>query len=151
MQCVILTDATLETQLRVNEHCHEKGIRFISADVRGLFTWAFCDFGESFEVFDKNGEECKEVLISLITQGNPGVVTTLNDARHGLEDGDTVTFKEVNGMDEINGKQFRIKVLSPTSFSIGDTSAFGSYKREGIVVEVKVPENFSSVSFSFSL
>lgn len=31
-------------------------------------TWTFCDFGECFEIFDKDGEENKEVLIEKITQ-----------------------------------------------------------------------------------
>ena len=36
-------------------------------------------------------------------------------------------------MTEVNDKQFKIKVKSPYTFSIGDTSKFSPYKREGIV------------------
>src|SRR5690554_2402658 len=42
-------------------------------------------------------------------KANPGVVKTLNDERHGLEDGDVVTFREVQGMEEINGTEYEIK------------------------------------------
>ena len=36
-------------------------------------------------------------------QENPGMVTTLDEARHGLETGDYVTFTEVKGMEPLNG------------------------------------------------
>jgi ubiquitin-activating enzyme E1 len=36
-QVVVLTDASLEQQLEVNDYTHANGINFIAADVRGLF------------------------------------------------------------------------------------------------------------------
>ena len=99
----------MSVQLRVDEYCHEKGIRFISTDVRGVFAWSFCDFGKDFEVFDKNGEEAREVLVGKVTKANPGVVTCLNDEKHGFEDDETVTFREVQGMTQLNGSQHKIK------------------------------------------
>lgn len=59
--------------------------------------------------------------------------------RHMLNDGDTVCFREVQGMKELNGKNFKISVKSPSSFSIGDTSKFGDYIGGGMAIEVKVP------------
>lgn len=45
-------------------------------------------------------------------QDNPGVVTCLDEARHGFENGDFVSFSEVQGMVELNGSQpMEIKVL----------------------------------------
>jgi ubiquitin-activating enzyme E1 len=39
-------------------------------------------------------------------------VTCLDESRHGYEDGDFVTFSEVQGMTELNGSEPRkIKVL----------------------------------------
>ncbi|PRP83916.1 ubiquitin-like modifier activating enzyme 6 [Planoprotostelium fungivorum] len=143
-KCVILVDFTHEQQAKVNDYCHSKNICFISAESRGVFTWAFCDFGSHFEVFDKNGEESKEVLVGRVTKSSDGIVSTLNDARHDLEDGDTITFREVIGMDQLNGTQFKIKVLSPTTFSIGDTSSFGEYARDGIATQVKTVTTVSS-------
>lgn len=35
-------------------------------------------------------------------QGCPGEVTCLDEARHGFETGDFVTFREVEGMEELN-------------------------------------------------
>ena len=66
-KCVVLTDTPLATQIRVNEFCRSKGVAFISCDVRGLFCWGFTDFGPSFDIFDKDGEELKEVLIGNIS------------------------------------------------------------------------------------
>lgn len=48
---------------------------------------------------------------------NPGVVTCLDEARHGFENGDYVTFTEVQGMTELNGCQpVEIKVLGKVLF-----------------------------------
>ena len=33
----------------------------------------------------------------------------MEDAMHGLEDGDHVTFKEINGMTQLNGKTCQVK------------------------------------------
>ena len=70
LQCVILTDTPLPLQLKINEYCRAHGIYFLTADVRGLFCWTFSDFGDSFEVLDKNGEDPPEVLVDSITKVN---------------------------------------------------------------------------------
>ena len=36
--------------------------------MQGVFSWAFCDFGREFEVFDSTGEEAKEFFIWNITK-----------------------------------------------------------------------------------
>jgi len=150
-KCVILVDCPLDLQKTVNKYCHSRSIRFISAESRGVFAWSFCDFGDDFEIFDKNGEESKEALIAGITKAKEGVVSTLNDTRHDFEDGDTVTFREVLGMKEVNEVQFEIKVLSPTTFSIGDTTSFGDYQREGIATQVKTVTKTSHLPLEASL
>lgn len=43
-------------------------LQFISADVYGMCSRLFCDFGDEFEVLDTTGEEPKEIFISNITQ-----------------------------------------------------------------------------------
>ena len=70
----------------------------------------FNDFGSSFEVVDRNGEEPLSAMVASITNSKEGEVTCLDETRHGFEDGDTVSFKEVDGMHEINGKEFKIFV-----------------------------------------
>lgn len=55
-------------------------------------------------------------------------------------------------MEEINGKQYKIIVRSPDSFTIGDTTKFNTYVSGGIAVEVKVPtiQKFHSLERSLS-
>lgn len=75
----------------------------------------------------------------------------MDEVRHGLEDGAYVTFKEIQGMEELNNISPRkIKVLGPYTFSIGDTSSFGDYKSGGLFNEVKMPKQVDFVSFKSS-
>ncbi|XP_006785888.1 ubiquitin-like modifier-activating enzyme 1 [Neolamprologus brichardi] len=111
-QAVVLTNSTLDEQQTLGEFCHSKGIKLIVADTRGLFGQLFCDFGEEMIVYDTNGEQPLSAMISMITKDNAGVVTCLDEARHGFESGDYVTFTEIQGMTELNGcKPVEIKVL----------------------------------------
>ena len=54
-------------------------------------------------VTDTNGEQPLSAMVSMVTKGCPGEVTCLDEARHGFETGDFVTFTEVEGMEELNG------------------------------------------------
>jgi hypothetical protein len=106
---------------------HDPPIPFITADVRGVFGSVFVDCGAGFEVADATGESPREVLLSAITQEEVGVVTTIENRMHGLEDGDSVLFKEVGGMTEINGTVFAVKVVNPYKFTIGDTRGMSAF------------------------
>lgn len=136
---VVLTESTVEDKLEISEFCHQNDIKFIVAETRGIFGQIFCDFGSKFEVVDTDGETALSAMISSINCDEQGCVTTLDEQRHGLEDGMTVTFSEVMGMTEVNGTEFKIKVLGPYTFSIGDTSKFSKYVRGGYVHQVKKP------------
>uniref|UniRef100_A0A674PK97 E1 ubiquitin-activating enzyme n=1 Tax=Takifugu rubripes TaxID=31033 RepID=A0A674PK97_TAKRU len=132
-QVVVLTTSTLDEQQHLGELCHSKGIKLIIADTRGLFGQLFCDFGEEMIVYDTNGEQPLSAMISMITKDNPGVVTCLDEARHGFESGDYVTFTEIQGMTELNGCQpVEIKVLGnikihlPTAFFLSIQKSFSS-------------------------
>lgn len=139
-QVVVLTDSSLDDQKRFSEFCHLNGIKFIVADTKGLCGQLFCDFGEEFEVLDKDGEMPVSALIDHITKANPGVVTCADDQKHGFEDGCKVSFSEVRGMTELNSVgPVEIKVCSPYTFSICDTSGFSEYERGGTATEVKQP------------
>ena len=108
---VVLTDSTLEEQLAVSKVTHANDIKLIVAETRGLYSQLFCDFGDSFTVSDVNGEQPLSAMVSSITKDANSVVTCLDEARHGFEDGDHVKFTEVKGMDGINEKVFEIKVI----------------------------------------
>ncbi|KAL3853736.1 hypothetical protein ACJMK2_017251 [Sinanodonta woodiana] len=138
---VVLTNSSLDEQIELGTFCHQKGIKFIVADTRGLFGQIFCDFGADFVVIDTDGEQPVSNMIASVTRDKEGVVTCLDEARHGYEDGQYVTFSEVQGMTELNGcPPIKIKVLGPYTFSIGDTTKFSEYARGGIVVSVKMPK-----------
>ena len=69
------------------------------------------------------------------------MIACLDETRHGLEDGDFVTFTEVQGMTELNGCEPRkITVKGPYTFAIGDTSNLSEYKSGGIFTQVKMPK-----------
>uniref|UniRef100_A0A3B3DIT5 Ubiquitin-like modifier-activating enzyme 6 n=1 Tax=Oryzias melastigma TaxID=30732 RepID=A0A3B3DIT5_ORYME len=143
-QCVILTESSLSLQKRVNKFCHSQQppIRFISSDAYGICVRVFCDFGEAFEVSDPTGEEPKEIFIQSITQDNSGVVTCIDNQPHGLQTGQSVIFREINGMEELNGTTRQVSVLSSHSFEIGDTSHFQPYAHGGFFVMVKTPQMY---------
>ena len=81
-------------------------------------------------------------MVSSISNEENGLVTVVDDTRHGLETGDFVTFTELGvrlsvcgdvegtvaaltllqGMDELNEcEPVEVKVLGPYTFTIGDT------------------------------
>ena len=85
----------MKDQVPLNSYCREKGIKFVSADVNGVFAYVFNDFGANFEVIDKNGEECLELFIQSISNEENGLVQLLPGLKHNLEDGDSVVIYNV--------------------------------------------------------
>ncbi|KAF9980991.1 SPS-sensor component ptr3 [Mortierella antarctica] len=149
---IVVTETSLEKQLEINEFAHANNIHYISAEVHGLFASAFNDFGKGFNVIDVTGEEALSGMIAEISTETEGIVTCLDETRHGLEDGDHVTFVEVQGMETLNGCAPRkIKVLGPYTFSIGDTSDLGAYVRGGLFQQVKMPKQVDFLSLKEAL
>lgn len=121
-------------------------------DTFGIFGNIFCDFGDEFTVYDHNGEEPLSTMIASVTQDEAGLVTVLDESRHGLEDGDYVTFSEVLGMGELNACEPRpVRVLGPYTFTIGDTRSLGKYERGGYMHQVKQKKILAFKSLAQSL
>jgi ubiquitin-activating enzyme E1 len=138
-QVVVLTTTTLKEQLAVSEYCHKHGIYLVIVDVFGLFGYIFTDFGKDFTVGDATGENPLSGIVAGID--SEGLVTALDESRHGLEDGDFVEFAELKGMEGLNGAAPRkITVKGPYTFSIGDVSELGSYEGGGLWSQVKMPK-----------
>lgn len=134
-----------QEQLRVSEVCREAGVALISATTAGLLAQVFCDLGDTFTVLDTNGESPVTAMVASISAD--GVVTCLDDTRHGLEDGDLVTFSELRGMTELNNcSPIKIKVIGPYTFSIGSTEGYGEYVSGGLVTQVKQPSTVHFLS-----
>jgi len=149
---VVLTETTLDEQLRISEITHQNNIALIVGDTRGVFAQVFCDFGEDFSVNDSTGENVISVMVAGVTKEEQGVVTCMDESRHGFEDGDYVTFQEVQGMTEINGcKPKKITVLGPYTFSIGDTTSYSDYIKGGFATQVKMPKKLNFKSLKNSL
>ncbi|KXL43568.1 hypothetical protein M433DRAFT_3558 [Acidomyces richmondensis BFW] len=138
-QCIVLTDTPLKDQLTIGEFCHQNGIYVVITDTFGLFGTIFTDFGKNFTVGDPTGENPHNGIVAGIDE--EGLVSTLEETRHGLEDGDYVTFSEVEGMEKLNdGTPRKITVKGPYTFSIGDVSGMGQYQRGGLYTQVKMPK-----------
>lgn len=144
-QVIVATDLTLEEQVKINAFTHANNIQFIATESRGLFGSVFVDFGTDFTIIDPTGEEPDTGIVSDIE--SDGTVSVLVDSRHGLQDGDFVKFSEVQGLDINDGQLFKVEVLGPFAFKIGDVSKFGTYAKGGLYTQVKVPEkvNYQSL------
>jgi ubiquitin-activating enzyme E1 len=126
--CVVFTEPVKEsTLLEYNTFCRENQIKFIIVQTRGVFGFLFNDFGDDFLVVEPSGEKPTRFLIDNITNEEEGVVTVNDKDKHELLDQNLVRFDEVEGMTELNGREFPVKVINYRSFSIGDTRAFGQY------------------------
>ncbi|NXD27795.1 UBA1 enzyme, partial [Spelaeornis formosus] len=146
-QVVVLTESSLEEQLRVGDFCHAQGICFIVTDTKGLAGQLFCDFGEHFVIDDPEEGDPLSAVVQHISQDNPGVVTctgTENSPGHLFCDGDLVTFSGLQGMTELNSqKPVPVHVLDAFRLEISDTSSFSPYRSGGLVSQVRQPQECS--------
>ncbi|GJN66317.1 hypothetical protein PLICBS_000334 [Purpureocillium lilacinum] len=149
-QVVVLTNSPISSQKAIADYCHSKGIYVVIANTFGLFGSLFCDFGDKFTVIDPTGETPLSGIVAGIDE--EGLVSALDETRHGLEDGDYVTFSEVEGMEALNGCEPRkITVKGPYTFSIGDVTGLGQYQRGGQYQQVKMPKIINFKNFTSSL
>ncbi len=116
---VVVTELwdTPEKLIAMNESLRAQGKGTIVVQNLGVSGWAFVDFGEKFTIFDKDGEQTKDFIVSQIS--NDGIITIHEDKRHSFEDGDCVVFRELRGMEHLNGfRPLPITVIDPFSFKI---------------------------------
>lgn len=149
-QAVVLTSTPLADQRVIADYCHKNGIYLVITDTFGLFGYLFNDFGKNFAVGDPTGENPLSGIVAGIDE--EGLVSALDETRHGLEDGDYVTFSEIKGMEGLNDAAPRkITVKGPYTFSIGDVSGLGTYERGGLYTQVKMPKFIDFQSFEDQL
>ncbi|KAL8723533.1 MAG: hypothetical protein Q9225_000168 [Loekoesia sp. 1 TL-2023] len=138
-QVIVLTGTSLKDQLAISDFTHANGIYLVIADIYGLFGSIFTDFGKQFTIADPTGENPVSGIVADID--SEGLVSALDETRHGLEDGDYITFSEVQGMTALNDAEPRkVTVKGPYTFSIGDVSGLGEYERGGLYTQVKMPK-----------
>lgn len=107
--------------------------------INGLWE-ILCGGGDPYQVanaifqgiFDLGTITGSTLLVSNITNANPGVITT--GFNHGFTTGQVINITGVVGTTGINGVALTITVISPTSFSIGiNTTTNGAYVSGGVI------------------
>eukprot|EP01035_Chromulina_nebulosa_P022544 gene22544-29193_t len=151
---VVLIDISLNKQLYLADLCHQHGVYVVTSNVRGLFGSVFCDFGNDFTIYDKNGELTTLSLITNIImypESNSIAITVLEETKHNLETGDVVVLSDILGSIGliINNKQYQVNVKDMFTFEIyidNDVNIedFG-YERGGYVKQIK---QSTTVSFN---
>jgi hypothetical protein len=142
---VVLADADDATITAVDAFCRKRGIKLIAANVRGVWARLFNDFGDKFEVIDKNGDAPVEVVLSEITREERAVVKLLKGARHPFEDGEQIVIRGVEEVasegatSSLNDSVHTVSVINQNSFYIGDTRHCARYVRNGTARNIKVP------------
>ena len=126
---IILTECDNDTIILFDKFCRKNNIYLIVCDVYGCVGRIVNDFGNDFEVIDKDGESIKECYVQNIKISNENnneiIISTNKGEKHGFEDGDLIEFYDFNdnvhkNLNNLNRKQFEIKVLSPNDFKIED-------------------------------
>jgi len=145
----------------VNEACRAAGTCFIYSVTMSVFAQAFCDFGDSFVVTDKDGEAAATSQIEHVLCENPAVVKVLEDqGRHGLETGDKVTFARLQGVPLESNKEYTVKVTGPFTFELPDVDlsqahtddgAGHALNQQGYITQCKQPVTMKFESFATKL
>ena len=85
-------------------------------------------------------------------QTNPCVIETLDQTRHGLQTGDTITSQEIKGMDRLNNTLHKITYISMYTFSIDiDTTSYPKYLHGGVFKMIKQPTTVTFTSLAKQL
>lgn len=129
--------------------CRQNNIGFIYTGLLGLYSFIFVDFGHQFEIFDTNGENTNSSLITGIVREETTLISLLEGSLINFSKGDYIKIKEVEGVEDLNGKVFEIKEISGKNSIIidFDSRLCGNYIRGGIIEQVKIPvkKNFESL------
>jgi len=96
------------------------------------------EFGDLYFRFYRNRAPIAEadVVITGITQANPGVVTT--SAAHGYTNGDEVIIEDVVGMVEVNTNRYIVANKTASTFELTgtNTTAFTAYASAGVAKKI---------------
>ena len=155
LSCVVIT-VPLSKQIldAINMKCRISNCCFIYTVTSSVFAEVFCDFGPSFTVTDKDGENPATSQVESILPSNPAVVKVLEDqGRHGLESGDFVKFSRLKGLDGVmsdSSKEYEINVTGPYTFELVglDLSKVKEPASQGYITQVKKPVTVEFRSYS---
>ena len=157
---VIITEILpLDESIEINEICRKNKIKFIYSAICGLSAFVFDDFGDH-TIFDEYCEKANKFKIKNIKKSQDGY--GLLEIEHDKESeklliGDSVIFKEVEGMTEINFEksqriwEIKKKPDSDNVFIIDDISKFNDYTTGGYIEEKPIPKKIKYDSLSKKL
>lgn len=144
---VVLSEATTENALKVDQACRAAGTLFIWVQTHGLFGMLFNDFGDGFTVTDTNGEEAVSGTVAQIESS--GEVYAPDSVRHGLEDGMLIQLRNVEPP-ALNGI-YRVKVSGPLAFNIDLPQGAPEYVKGGDWNQLKEPETINFMPLATQL
>ena len=147
---VITEFLSKEIIIELDNLCRQNNIGFIYGTELGINGFYFVDFGNSFNVLEIDNNNDK-FSISNIYKSNPGRITLINSIDGKLRNNDFIIFKDVEGMSELNGKQFQIKYIDEYNISIQDTSNYSDYIEGGYIQKVKIPLKMNFFPFEKKL
>ena len=158
---VVVTEILpLDESKEINNICRNNNIKFIYSAICGLASFVFDDFGDEHIIFDKYCEKANKFKIKNIKKTSDGsglLEIQLEKERENLLIGDSVIFKEVEGMTEINYEncqkiwEIKKKPDSNNIFIIDNISNFSDYTFGGYIEERPIPKKMKYFSFSKKL
>ena len=121
-----------------------KAVRIIPFEFSTIQAYVL-EFGDKYMRVYRNGSLLLEAdkNITAITNASPAEVTA---ATHGYSTGDEVYLSGIGGMNELNGRQFKVTVINANTFTLDglDSTAYGAYTTGGAagkIYEITTPYN----------
>lgn len=128
---LVAVNQSLAKNIELDSQCRAHGIKFVMANVSGLFARIFVDLLEH-TVVDANGEPASTGAINDITEN--GVLTLADGSKHALQDGDLI---------KIGKDEYRVKVLSRTQLQLLEYPTEQDYRIGGDFEQVKEASHYS--------
>lgn len=126
--------------------------RMICTFSTGVAGMVFVNAGENHIITDSMGENIEPVQIGSVDSS--GKVLCAQHNRHEFQTGDYIKFENVEGLNTslLINKEFKIKVISHTCFTIDNNFDFSNIKlTNGTVVLIKKPFTISHQPFSIQI
>ncbi|KAH9280853.1 Ubiquitin-like modifier-activating enzyme 6 [Echinococcus granulosus] len=138
IHCMVITDSHLFLAALLNNYCRQHHIKFVYANTIGTFGNVFCDFGPNIKFSPPDEEPPSTFFIESIENAEKPKLVIRAFEQHKISDGGFITFNEVTGMVELNGKVVQVKEISPCVLELDiDTCNFGKFTGNGRATEVK--------------
>lgn len=158
---VVITEILpIKESIELNEICRKNNIKFIYSAISGLSAFVFDDFGDEHTIHDEYCEKKNKFKIKNIQKLQDGNgLLEIEYEKEGEKPfiGDSVIFKEVEGMTEINFEncqriwEIKKKNDSDTEFIIDNISKFSDYTSGGYIEEKPIPKKMKYDSLSKKL